>query len=224
MVLHEAYIAAYQALLAGESVDWEGAAIKLMLTSDQADVLPVRIPLLVGAIGPRGAAVAKRLGADGLMSMFTVVPAQRAFVRAVVATLGTVFADGEEPSAERVRAAIGAPWAATYHYAYTVGGADAVRAMPGGAAWVDVVEKVPQRLRHLSVHQGHMVEMNDADRAAWDAGGYVTVPTATLSGSADTVRKAVAAMAEQGATEIVIEPSGPDVERELTTFVAAVRG
>jgi 5,10-methylenetetrahydromethanopterin reductase len=42
----EDYIRAYQALLAGEVVDWEGAAIKLMLTSAQADVLPLRIPLL----------------------------------------------------------------------------------------------------------------------------------------------------------------------------------
>ena len=50
----EAYIRAYQALLAGEVVDWERAAIKLMLTSAQADALPLRIPLLVAAIGPKG--------------------------------------------------------------------------------------------------------------------------------------------------------------------------
>src|SRR5271157_2309793 len=37
----EAYIRAYQALLAGEVVDWERAAIRLMLTSAQADALPL---------------------------------------------------------------------------------------------------------------------------------------------------------------------------------------
>jgi hypothetical protein len=69
-----------------------------------------------------------------------------------------------------------------------------------------------------------MVEMNDADLAAWRAGGYVSVPSVTLSGSADTVAKAVAAMAEAGGTEVMIEPSGPDITRELDKFMSAVRG
>jgi 5,10-methylenetetrahydromethanopterin reductase len=219
----EAYIRAYQGLLAGEVVDWEGAAIKLMLTSAHADALPLRIPLLVAAIGVKGAGVAKRVGANGLISMFEVVPAQRDFTRAVVATVGTVVDEGEEPAGERVRLAVGAPWAATYHFVYTAHGADAVREMPGGSAWLDVIETVPQRLRHLHIHQGHMVEMNDADLAAWRAGGYVSVPSTTLTGSADTVGQAVAAMAQAGATEIMIEPSGPDIARELDAFISAVR-
>lgn len=220
----EAYIRAYQALLAGEVVDWEGAPIKLMLTSPQADALPLRIPLLLAATGPKGAGVAKRLGADGLISMFDVVPGQADFTRAVVATMGTVIDDGEDPAGERVRSAVGAPWAAAYHFVYTVQGADAVRGMPGGSAWLDVIEKLPQRERHLHIHQGHMVEMNDADLAAWNAGGYASVPSVTLSGSADTIGKAVAEMAHAGATEVIIEPSGPDIARELDAFMSAVRG
>jgi alkanesulfonate monooxygenase SsuD/methylene tetrahydromethanopterin reductase-like flavin-dependent oxidoreductase (luciferase family) len=219
----EAYIRAYQALLSGEVVDWEGAAIKLMLASGQADALPLRIPLLVAATGPKGARVAKRLGADGLISMFEVVPGQRDFMRALVATVGTVIDDGEELAGERVRLAVGAPWAATFHYVYTAKGANVVREMPGGSAWLDVIDKVPQRLRHLHIHQGHMVEMNDADVAAWRAGGYVSLPTATLTGSAETVAQRVAEMARAGATEIVFEPSGPDIARELDRFISAVR-
>ena len=49
-----------------------------------------------------------------------------------------------------------------------------------------------------------MVEMNDADLAAWRDGGYVSLPSATLTGSADTVGKAVAAMAQAGATELYV--------------------
>jgi 5,10-methylenetetrahydromethanopterin reductase len=220
----EAYIRAYQALLAGEVAEWEGAAIKLMLTSAQADALPLRIPLLLAATGPKGAGVAKRLGADGLISMFDVVPGQRGFARAVVATMGTVLDEGEGPASERVRLAVGAPWAAAYHFVYTAKGTDAVREMPGGSAWLDVIEKVPQRLRHLHIHQGHMIEMNEADLAAWHAGGYASVPSVTLTGSADTVGKTVAAMVQAGATEIMIEPSGPDIARELETFISAVHG
>jgi 5,10-methylenetetrahydromethanopterin reductase len=220
----EAYIRAYQALLAAEVVEWEGAAIKLMLTSAQADTLPLRIPLLLAATGPTGAAVAKRLGADGVISMFNVVPGQRGFTRAVVATMGTVIDEGEDPAGERVRSAVGAPWAAAYHFTYTAQGADAVRQMPGGPAWLDVIERIPQRERHLHIHQGHMVEMNDADLAAWHAGGYASVPTVSLTGPAETVRKAVAAMAQAGATEIMLEPSGPDIARELDAFISAVLG
>lgn len=220
----ESYIRAYQALLAGEAVDWEGAAIKLMLTSGQADALPLRIPLLLAATGPKGAGVAKRLGADGLISMFNVVPGQHDFRRAVVATMGTILDQGEDLAGERVRLAVGAPWAAAYHFVYVTQGADALREMPGGPAWLDVIEKVPQRLRHLHVHQGTMVEMNDADLAAWQAGGYASVPSVTLSGSADTVGTAVAAMAGAGATEIIIEPSGSDIPCELDRFMTVVGG
>ena len=120
--------------------------------------------------------------------------------------------------------AVGAPWAAAYHFVYTAKGTEAVREMPGGSAWLDVIEKVPQRLRHLHIHQGHMIEMNEADLAAWHGGGYASVPSVTLTGSADTVGKTVAAMAQAGATEIMIEPSGPDIARELEMFVSAVQG
>jgi 5,10-methylenetetrahydromethanopterin reductase len=221
----EAYIRAYQALLAGEVVDWEGAAIKLMLTSAQADALPLRIPMLIAANGPKGFGVAKRVGADGLISIGKVLPDQRDCGRAVVAVMGTVVDEQEDPAGERVRLAVGAPWAAaTYHLVYTSQGADAVRQMPGGTAWLDVIDKVPQRERHLHIHQGHMVEMNDADLAAWRAGGYVSLPSATLTGSPDTVGKAVAAMAQAGGTEVMYEPSGPDIARELEAFISAVRG
>jgi 5,10-methylenetetrahydromethanopterin reductase len=221
----EAYIRAYQALLAGEVVDWEGAAIKLMLTSAQADALPLRIPLLVAANGPKGFGVAKRVGADGLISISKVLPEQRDYGRAVVAVMGTIVDEQEDPAGERVRLAVGAPWAAaTYHLVYTSQGADAVRQMPGGTAWLDVIDKFPKHERHLHIHQGHMVEMNDADLAAWRAGGHVSLTSATLTGSADTVAKAVAAMAQAGGTEVMYEPSGPDIARELEAFLSAVRG
>ena len=179
----EAYIRAYHELLAGQVADWQGAPIKLMLTSAQPDALPLRIPLLVAAIGPKGVGVAKRVGADGLISISKVIPEQRDYGRAVVAVMGTVVDEQEDPAGERVGLAVGAPWAAaTYHLVYTSQGADAVRQMPGGSAWLDVIDKFPQRERHLHIHQGHMVEMNDADLAAWRAGGHISLPSVTLTG------------------------------------------
>jgi 5,10-methylenetetrahydromethanopterin reductase len=86
-----------------------------------------------------------------------------------------------------------------------------------------VIEQIPERERHLYIHQGHMVEMNDADRAAWQSGGHISVPSVTMTGSAETVGKAVSALAAEGANEIMIQPSGPDITRELSTFIDAVR-
>jgi len=221
----KAYIRAYRELLAGEVVDWDGAPIKLMLTSAEADALPLRIPLLVASMIPEGFDLAKSVGADGLISIGKVIPEQRDFGRAVVAVMGTVIDELEDPIGERVRLAVGAPWAAaTYHLVYTTQGADAVHQMPGGSAWLDVIAKFPERERHLHVHQGHMVEMNEADLAGWRAGGHVSLASATLSGSADKLRRAVAAMAQAGATEVLYEPSGPDIARELEAFISAVRG
>lgn len=218
----EQYIRAYTALLAGESTEWEGAPIQLMLTSTQQETLPLKIPLLVAAVGPKGADVAKRVGADGIISMFQPIPQQRDFTEAVVAGVGTVLDEGEELNSERVRLAAGAPWAGVFHFTYTAQGADAVREIPGGPAWLEVIEKYPPQERHLHIHRGHMVEMNEADLAAWHAGGYVTL-SSTLTGTADVVGQRVADLARAGATEIMIEPSGPDIGRELATFIDAVR-
>jgi alkanesulfonate monooxygenase SsuD/methylene tetrahydromethanopterin reductase-like flavin-dependent oxidoreductase (luciferase family) len=219
----ESYVSTYVALLAGESVEWEGAPIQLMLTSTQHETLPLDIPLLIAAVGPKGAGAAQRLGADGIISMSQPIPQQRDFTDAVVATGGTVLDDGEELNSDRVRLAVGAPWAGVFHFTYTAQGAEAVREIPGGPAWLEVIEKYPPDERHLHIHRGHMVEMNDADLAAWHAGGYTTLPSTTLTGTADVVHRRVADMASAGATEVTIEPSGPDIGRELASFIDAVR-
>jgi 5,10-methylenetetrahydromethanopterin reductase len=219
----EDYINAYTALLAGCSVEWEGAPIKLLLPRALSNELPLSIPLLVSAIGPRGTEAAKGLGADGLISMFQIVPRQTDFDRAVVVVFGTVLDPGEKLTDERVRRAAGPPWGGMFHFVYTSKGSDAVREMPGGLAWLEVIEKVPERERHLAIHQGHMLEMNDADLAAWNAGGYASLPEVTITGSAKEVRSVVEALAEQGATEVMLQPSGPDIPRELESFIAAVR-
>src|SRR5205085_8545927 len=89
---------------------------------------------------------------------------------------GTVLDDGEPPDSEHARAAGGPGWALAYHGAYEFGGPDAVRNLPGGNAWLGTVEQTPQSQRHLAVHSGHCVEINAADRAAWDAGGASMLP------------------------------------------------
>lgn len=220
----EQYIRVFQALLRGESAEWEGAPVKLLLTSDLRDELPLRVPVLVGAIGPKGEAVARRVGADGLFGMLAPTPAMKDWQRASLAIFGTVLEPGEKVSDERVRLAVGPLWGGMFHFVYTMQGADAVRAMPGGPAWLEVIERVPEPERHLAIHLGHIQEMNEADRAAWDAGGHVSVPEATWTAPAAEFGARVRALAGEGVTEAQLQPTGPDIPRELEAFAKAVRG
>ena len=65
----------------------------------------------------------------------------------------------------------------------------------------------------------HCVGLNEADQAAWDAGGHRMLDDVTMSGTADQVRERLAGLAEHGVTEIVFQPCGPDVRRELEVFM-----
>jgi 5,10-methylenetetrahydromethanopterin reductase len=38
--------------------------------------------------------------------------------------------------------------------------------MMGGKEWVDVISRVPERERHLAIHDGHLLDLNAADTAA----------------------------------------------------------
>ena len=79
---------------------------------------------------------------------------------------GTVFEDGEEPTSDRVRAA-GGPARLSCSTASTSYNGP-VAEMPGGAAWLAEIERVPEAERHLAVHEQHCVGLSDADAAAWD--------------------------------------------------------
>jgi len=94
------YIAALRALLRGETATWDGAVIKMLHPPGFAPSRPIAVPILVGADGPKGAAVAEVLG-DGIFGR------ARAPGISWYAQLhfGTVLDDGEDPASERVMAA-----------------------------------------------------------------------------------------------------------------------
>ena len=62
---------------------------------------------------------------------------------------------------------------------------------------------------------------NAADAAAWADGAHALLKSVTVSGTRDEVRERLATLAEQGVTEIVYQPAGPDIRRELETFMEA---
>jgi 5,10-methylenetetrahydromethanopterin reductase len=95
--------------------------------------------------------------------------------------------------------------------------------LPGGEEWLAVIEGAPDGERHLAVHDQHMVGLNPADQAAWDAGADTMVEAFSFTGSAATIRARATELADRGVTEIVYQPAGPGIRRELETFIAAVR-
>jgi alkanesulfonate monooxygenase SsuD/methylene tetrahydromethanopterin reductase-like flavin-dependent oxidoreductase (luciferase family) len=59
------YIRAYRGLLGGETIEWDGARMRMLHPPGHAAQRPVDVPVIVAALGPKGAEVARELG-DGL--------------------------------------------------------------------------------------------------------------------------------------------------------------
>jgi 5,10-methylenetetrahydromethanopterin reductase len=205
-----AYTRALRGLLRGEDVEWDGSLIRMGHPPGFGAARPVELPLVVAAQGPKGYAVARELG-DGL---FTVGP-HGGFPWVAELVFGTVLADGEQPGDERVLAAAGSGAAVFYHVLYDVKGWGDLDTLPGGSAWRARAEATPARTRHLDVHANHLVGINAIDQ------GIITGDVlAALGVAMDAVgwRARIAASEEAGVTEIVYQPAGPDIERELTAF------
>lgn len=216
----ESYLRAYRGLLRGEVVEWEGAQMRMLHPDGHAPARPVDVPVLVSALGPKGNKVASELG-DGLFTTLQQPDFMSEYSWVPYLAWGTVLDEGEASDSEHARLAGGPGWALAYHGAYEFGGPDAVRELPGGAEWMATVEQAPPERRHLMVHANHCVELNEADQAAWNAGGHTILRDATISGTQQEVRHNLDELAAKGVTEIVFQPCGPDTQSELESFFAA---
>lgn len=218
----ESYLRAFRGLLRGDVVEWEGGRMRMLHPAGHAPPRPVEVPILVGALGPKGNKVARELG-DGLFA--TLRPPAFMTEHSWVAYLewGTVLDEGEDTHSEHAREAAGPGWALSLHGAYEFGGPEAVRALAGGKEWLEVVQRSPMQRRHLEVHSGHCVELNAADEAAWHAGGSGTLCEVTLSGTREAIRRKLDDYRARGVTEVVYQPCGPDVQRELERFLEVAK-
>jgi 5,10-methylenetetrahydromethanopterin reductase len=215
------YIKVLRSLLRGDEVLWEGTLIKMLHPDGFVPDRPIHVPILIAVGGPKGQSVARELG-DGIFWAGRA-PAQDGPPewRALV-VLGTVLEAGEDLTSERVLDAAGHAVAVAFHGAYERGGAAAVDRLPGGRTWREAIETVPQARRHLATHEGHLVEVSDRDRPAVKEG--IGLLSRTMTGSATEIRTRVRDLADTGVTEIVYQPAGRDIPRELERFIDAVGG
>ena len=215
----EAYVAAVRTLLRGEAVEWEGAPIRMLHTAGFGAERPIEVPFLIGADGPKGSAVAERVG-DGIFA--AGFPNPRAAGRPnVLLQFGTVLDEEEDVRSRRVLDAAGPAVAVLFHATYERGGADAVRGLPGGDAWVKAIEAIPTRNRHLTTHEGHLVKVTHLDEAAVVQAADM-IPAMSFSGTPEALQKKVGELESIGVTEIAYQPAGPDIPAELTRMAAAL--
>jgi 5,10-methylenetetrahydromethanopterin reductase len=207
------YIRALRALLKGDEVEWDSAVIKMIHPDGFAADRPINVPILVAGEGPKGIGVARELG-DGI---FSVTGPKEGFNWCAVLQFGTVLEDGEAFDSPRVIECAGHAAGAMYHGILEWSGADAVSALPGGHEWRAVIEAVPERTRHLAIHEGHMVEVNERDRP------FITgdlISAMTFTGTPKDLAERMAAMEQAGATELAVQPAGRDIEHELRKFAS----
>jgi 5,10-methylenetetrahydromethanopterin reductase len=207
------YVRVLRALLRGEEVQWEGGVMKMLHPAGFGAPRPIDVPFVIAAAGPKGVAAAREVG-GGIFGAW--VPIAK-FKWSIVLTMGTVLEEGEAPGSARAIAAAGHAAAVGFHYAVENRRLDTI---PGGKEWLAAYQSVPERVRHLALHDQHLIAVNDRDRP------FVTGELLAQQGLALTKaawRERLAALESQGATEIAYQPAGPNIPRELEAFASAMR-
>jgi 5,10-methylenetetrahydromethanopterin reductase len=210
------YLRQLRGLLQGKVVEVEGAATQMCHRPGYAPERPIDVPLLLSALGPKGQALAHEV-ADGIM---TVGFGLDGFDWSAQLVVGTVLEQGESLTSDRVKESAG-PWYAILAHGAWESAPDAVDTFPGGEQWRQQLEKERvERERHLMVHEGHAALVTELDRILVDAAGEGVVGFSWVAEHEAIAAKVVEAK-NQGSTEIIYAPSGPDIPRELEAFAAA---
>jgi 5,10-methylenetetrahydromethanopterin reductase len=207
------YVNVLKALLRGEQAEWEGAVIQMMHPAGYGAPRPIKVPFVIAAAGPKGIAAAHEFG-DGVFSARMAIAG---FRWNVALTTGTVLEEGEDPGSARALAAAGHGAAVAFHFALEN---RSLGSIANGEAWAAAYASVPQGVRHLALHDQHLIAINERDRP------FITgalMAKAGLAMNRAEWRERVATLEKSGATEVAYQPAGPDIARELEAFASAVR-
>ena len=216
------YVVQVRGLLAGDTVEIDGAYCKMINSPGFGPPRPVNVELYLSPMGPKGFAASRR-HADGIIvpgqsTVPDVEPGAWATIAMMVA--GTVVSDSESLDSERATAALGPQIATGVHGMYEFG-PQALDGVPGGPQWRAELEAVPADRRHLALHEGHLVAVTARDAAIVAAAGP-SLRNRFWTGSAQEIRERFHMAGQKGITEVVFNPSGPAVDDELTRFAQAI--
>ncbi len=210
------YVKALRGLLRGDTVEWDGARVRMIHPDGFGAPRPIDVPFVLGAAGPKGVATARELGDGVFLAGAAPVPG---FDWEIELFFGTVLDEGEDESSPRVVEAAG--HACSVLYLFVSENRMPMELLPRGDEWLAAYDDVPADERHLAVHDRHLIAVNDRDR------DFVTPEVIRSMGNVYTpaeLRQRIDDMGAAGATEIAYQPAGPDIPRELEAFAKAFHG
>ena len=205
-----------QALLRGETVEYDGKPISMLHWDEQAPDRPTGALRGVLETGPRGRTAAADLGCG----VFTSRPRADAnygnLSDVILLTSGTVMEPTETVDSRRVIETAG-PWVSVAYHAFLEQNDERLSMLPNADKFAQLVDQVPEDERHLHVHSGHLTNMNAIDREVV-VGESMFLSPFTLH--APEVPERIHELEQQGITEVAFQPMG-DIEREIRAFAEA---
>lgn len=211
------YSQTVQALLRGEQVEWEGAMMQLIQPDERfGPPRPITVPWAVAGEGPRGTQVARDLDAE----LLRISAPEVDFDRQSMMLPGTVLDDGEDPGSDRAIDAAGHGAGLFLHWAVEHDMIDELLG-EGGRIWASAYDHIPENVRHIALHDRHVVGINDIDRP------FITREVMVGAGVALTAKEwqsRFADLEEGGCSIVTYQPAGSDIPRELEAFAAAFHG
>lgn len=213
------YLEQLRELLNGEVVEVDGEKTQMIHWSGLAPDRPIRVPLLLSAMGPKGVAITKEI-CDGIIDVSDEPVGMDWHVRMFS---GTVLGDGEAPDSPRVKDAVG-PWVIMPYHGGFAFSPEIVDMLPNGTAWRESIEAArPAGERHLAVHEGHVTHVTERDRElVLDASWHLPMREGFWIGTADELRARAERAGANGVTELLYTPTGPDPAGELRRMAEAL--
>ena len=211
------YVLTVQALLRGEQVEWDGGIMQLIHPDQRfGPALPIEVSWGIAGEGPKGSQVARDLGAE----LFRITVPEPGYADQMMMLIGTVLDEGEPLDAERVVDAAGHAAGLYLHWAVEHNVIDELLG-EGGHVWASAYDHIPENVRHIAMHDRHVVGVNEVDRP------FITAEVMAASGVAMEAkgwRDRVDQLRDAGCSYIHFQPAGGDIPRELEAFANAYHG
>jgi len=203
-------------LLAGETVEIEGAATRMLHWPGQAPARPIEVPFVLGVNGPKGLETAAGMRCGVITSRPRSDADYDKSLDVILLGFGTILDQGETLSSPRVINTAGPGVMVAYH-AFLEQRDARLDAFPNAKRFVELANAIDPGERHLAMHSGHLTELNAIDLQVITGEAMRITPLVCRPAE---LPERLAVLAAQGITEVAFQPMG-DVVRELTAFARA---
>jgi len=203
-------------LLAGETVEIEGSAARMLHWPGQAPNRPIEVPFVLGVNGPKGLETAAAMRCGVITSRPRPDADYDKSLDVILLGVGTILDQGETLSSPRVINTAGPGVMVAYH-AFLEQRDARLDSFPNAKRFIELANAVDPSQRHLALHSGHLTELNAIDRQVITSEALSIAPLVCRPAE---LPERLAALARQGITEVAFQPMG-DVTRELSAFAHA---